>query len=238
MDHSVEIIKKYEPWLTHWISEKDDGQADAIYRGFERTNGQILAWINSDDYYLPNVFYTVARMFENKPAMEMVAGTCLLLRPDGSVARKNYGLCQDFVSLVNVGMFGSQPAFFFRHLAYDACGGIDRNLQFCMDYDLIIKMSKRCTPVVISKPLAVYREHDATKSAKMQKTLLVEDALIGLRYGRAVPGSELLANIRENAWRKYYRRQRTQFYLDIIRDPLHFFGVGLRKYLGRKRLAK
>ena len=152
-------------------------------------------------------------------------------------SRKNYGLRQDFENFVNVGMFGSQPAFFFRHLAYNACGKIDRNLEFCMDYDLITRMSKERTPVVSSKVLAVYREHDATKSARMQETLLAEDALIGARYGRAVLGSEPLSKIRKQAWREYYRRQRIQFYLDIIRDPLYFFSTGLRKILRLKTAA-
>ena len=57
-DESVEIIKKYEPWLTYWVSEKDRGQAHAINKGLERCTGEILAYINSDDYYYPGCFCT------------------------------------------------------------------------------------------------------------------------------------------------------------------------------------
>lgn len=62
-DNSVEIIEKYSPWITYWQSEKDNGQTDAINQGLKRTTGEIVAYINSDDFYLPNAFYEVAKAF-------------------------------------------------------------------------------------------------------------------------------------------------------------------------------
>ncbi len=64
-DGSVEIIQKYERWLTYWISEKDNGQFDAINKGFSRANGEIMAWINSDDKYCPWAFNLVASIFRS-----------------------------------------------------------------------------------------------------------------------------------------------------------------------------
>jgi glycosyltransferase involved in cell wall biosynthesis len=62
-DNSVDIIKKYESQLAHWESKPDNGQADAIKRGFDMATGDILAWLNSDDYYLPDTFNQVSELF-------------------------------------------------------------------------------------------------------------------------------------------------------------------------------
>ena len=60
-DNSIEIIKKYEPWLTYWVSEKDRGQSHAINKGFEHATGEIYGWLNSDDYFLPRALKAFAQ---------------------------------------------------------------------------------------------------------------------------------------------------------------------------------
>src|SRR5512134_1034438 len=66
-DNSVDIIKKYADRLAYWTSEKDSGQAEAINKGFARANGEILAWLNSDDYYMHNTISVAVRCFEQNP---------------------------------------------------------------------------------------------------------------------------------------------------------------------------
>lgn len=73
-DNSLEIIKKYEDRLTYWISEKDEGQYHAVQKGFEKSTGDIMAWINSDDLYVPNSFYAVAQIFEEFPKVKWLMG--------------------------------------------------------------------------------------------------------------------------------------------------------------------
>jgi len=63
-DDSVSIIKKYEKQLSYWVSEPDKGLYDAIQKGFEKSTGEIMAWINSDDLYQPNAFFMVAEIFK------------------------------------------------------------------------------------------------------------------------------------------------------------------------------
>src|SRR5262249_19241824 len=72
-DRSVEIIKKYEPWLAYWVSEPDRGQSHAINKGFKRATGEILAWLNSDDIYLPCTLIKVCRVFLKQKA-DLVTG--------------------------------------------------------------------------------------------------------------------------------------------------------------------
>ena len=71
-DGSVDIIKKYAPRLVYWISEKDSGQADAINKGIARTKGDIVAWLNSDDYYLPGAVAAAVKAFEQNPDAVLV----------------------------------------------------------------------------------------------------------------------------------------------------------------------
>lgn len=73
-DESVGIIKKYESKLAYWVSEKDNGQYHAVQKGFEKSTGDIMAWINSDDLYVPNAFYGVAQIFNEFPKVEWLMG--------------------------------------------------------------------------------------------------------------------------------------------------------------------
>ena len=71
-DGSVEIIRKYEKYLAYWVSEKDNGQADAINRGFQKSTGKILAWLNSDDIYLPGTLLKVSETFNKNPEVDLI----------------------------------------------------------------------------------------------------------------------------------------------------------------------
>jgi glycosyltransferase involved in cell wall biosynthesis len=73
-DESVAIIKKYERKLTYWVSEKDEGPYDAVQKGFEKSTGEIMAWINSDDLYVPNAFFGVAQIFAEFPKVKWLMG--------------------------------------------------------------------------------------------------------------------------------------------------------------------
>ncbi len=73
-DGSVEVIKKYEPWLSYWVSEKDDGQSDAINKGFRRATGEIQAWLNSDDVYFPGAIPAAVEELEGQPCDIVIGG--------------------------------------------------------------------------------------------------------------------------------------------------------------------
>ena len=80
-DETVAILKKYAPWITHWVSEQDRGQTHAINKGFKKVTGPITNWINSDDVFLPNAFFSVAQNFDKQT--DFLWGQCLYITHEG-----------------------------------------------------------------------------------------------------------------------------------------------------------
>ena len=78
-DGSIEIIKKYEKYLSYWVSEKDQGQADAINKGFQKATGDLVAWQNSDDVYLPDAFQKIAETYKKNPNYDVYFGNIFII---------------------------------------------------------------------------------------------------------------------------------------------------------------
>lgn len=169
-DTSIEIIKQYEKHLTYWKSEKDNGQADAIYRGFEMATGEIVAWINSDDYYLPNAFHAVATMFCRHPEAEFIIGGHFTVDENGVVLEKYPSFSQNFESLLVWGQHMPQMSSFWLRKTFLDVGGFDRNLHFAFDYDLMLRLTKRKKPLQCKHYLAVQRGHGSSKSSTIWHT--------------------------------------------------------------------
>ncbi len=169
-DNSVDIIRKYEPWLTCWVSQKDSGQADAIYRGFERASGEIIAWINSDDYYLPDAFASVASLFVKHQEAELVVGGHFAVDEKSTLIRKYPSFNQDSRSLLYWGQRIPQMSSFWLRNIFFQVGGFDRNLVFAFDYDMLLRFTKRRKPYECKRFIAAHRLHASTKSNTIWQT--------------------------------------------------------------------
>ena len=84
-DGSVEIIKKYEPYISYWVSEPDNGQSSAINRGFAKATGDLIGWQNSDDIYLPGFFYAMADNFLKYPKSQLFIGNVYIINEDNRI---------------------------------------------------------------------------------------------------------------------------------------------------------
>lgn len=223
-DNSVEIIKKYEPWLTYWVSERDEGQADAISRGFERATGDIIAWLNSDDYYLKGAFFSASIAFKQNITADLFVGGYEWVRESGKIVTKYYTLIQDSDSLVCAGQRFGQMSCFWKREAFFAVGGLDTKLQFCFDYDLFLKLTARNMPVAIDRIIAAYREHDAAKSSTIWNNIgLVEESQIRDKYGF----NNICHSRRKQIIDLINKERRSGFVLgvmkDFFRDPVFFW---------------
>jgi glycosyltransferase involved in cell wall biosynthesis len=178
-DGSTDIIRSYQDlldrggWQTgcrggirfRWVSEADRGQSDALIKGFRRAEGQLLAWLNSDDLYLPGALQSISEQFRRSPDLALVYGDAQYCDETGAILGSYPSAPFDFARLASFN-FIPQPATFFTKTAYDAVGGIDGALHFAMDYDLSIRLCSRFPCRHLPVVLAYYRLHDTAKTVR------------------------------------------------------------------------
>lgn len=172
-DNSVDIIKKYADKLTYWESKKDKGQTHAILKGFEKSSGEILTWINSDDCLAEGALYKIAEVYTKEKA-DYYVGNARIIDENG--IEKEHLQCNLFDnSFNNTNVFIVQPASFFTREAYTKYGPLDINLYYSMDMDFWLKIY--FGGGVFKKfefDVALFREHGNTKTSNGYDNFLLE----------------------------------------------------------------
>jgi len=165
-DGSVEIIRKYEPWLAYWVSEPDRGQSHAINKGFERATGEILCWLNSDDYYLPNALLAVGGLLAEGSGHYAVTGHCLKVYQDGRPAMELEGGYESRRRLLQFwrGYQMHQPATFWRREVFEKVGWLDEELHLIMDFDYWARISEHFDFVNVDRALVCCNYHAEAKT--------------------------------------------------------------------------
>jgi glycosyltransferase involved in cell wall biosynthesis len=135
-DGSVDVIKKHEGRLAWWVSEQDKGQTDAINKGFNRANGEILAWLNSDDTYNPGAISAAVKFLTENPDVAMVYADCDFINEQGAVIGKFNSAQTDYRRLREGYVHIPQQTMFFRANYWKELGPLDPSFYFAMDYDL------------------------------------------------------------------------------------------------------
>jgi glycosyltransferase involved in cell wall biosynthesis len=162
-DGSVEVIKKYESKLAYWVSEKDKGQADAINKGLARATGEIIAWLNSDDYYLSGAIGAAVKVFEENPDVVLAYGDMLAVGEGGQIFnRLNYRqlTLEDLLCFQIIG----QPAVFIRRSALKQTSGLDPTFHFLLDHHLWIRLAQQGKLLHVPQTWAAARYHAEAKN--------------------------------------------------------------------------
>jgi glycosyltransferase involved in cell wall biosynthesis len=163
-DGSVEIIKKYADRLAWWVSEKDQGQTDAINKGFARARGDILAWINSDDTYEPGAVSAAVKYLQDHPDVGMVYGDAHFIDEGGRVIGKFAARQTDYLRLRRGYVHIPQQAAFFRADLWREVGPLDPSFYFAMDYDLWVRLAARAPIQYTPQMWANFRLHSSGKT--------------------------------------------------------------------------
>ena len=162
-DETVEIVRRYEDRLTYWVSEKDRGQVHAINKGLERATGEIFAFINSDDVYLPGTFAAVAEYFEEYPQSEWVCGDTVMFGAGHATELIQAVVPASAAHCLSWAYTASQPGHFWKRELVE--GGFDEGWPYDFDHDLFVRLlldGHKCEHIPL--PFAAYRLHAVSKT--------------------------------------------------------------------------
>jgi glycosyltransferase involved in cell wall biosynthesis len=162
-DGSVEIIKRYADQLAWWVSEKDHGQADAINKGFARASGEIIAWLNSDDYYLPGAISAAVKVLDENPDAVLAYGDMLAVDEHGRTFNTLHYRPLSLEDLLCFQIIG-QPAVFMRRSALQKTNGLNPTFHFLLDHLLWIELTQHGKILHASQTWAAARYHAEAKN--------------------------------------------------------------------------
>ena len=162
-DDTIQILKKYSHLI--WRSEKDEGQSDAVNKALSLATGDIVGWINADDFYYPGSFAIVRQMFDEDPTLDIVTGDYCFVDASGHLLRKRKELGFDYRVYLYAGKsyLGNASAF-FRKRILDQHGGPRKDLHHSMDYELFVRLVKVAKFKHVRQFLASYRLHSQSKT--------------------------------------------------------------------------
>lgn len=192
-DNFPEVLEQYADIVSYSRSAADEGQAAAIGEGLERVSGEIVSWLNADDYYFPGALERVAACFEADPDLDVVYGDAIHVTEEGFFL-SYFPPIQEFDAKdLTRTCFICQPACFVRRSAYEKVGGIDSSLVYTMDWDLWCRLAGAGAKFqYLREPLAAVRYYYGTKTLSGNRKRYMEVWRIERKYGgRLLPLSWL-----------------------------------------------
>lgn len=162
-DGSLEVIRRYAGRLAWWVSEPDAGQAEAINKGFARAKGKYIAWLNSDDLYLPDAIGQAVAVLEANPELGFVFGNALTIDAQGRLLNRldfgDWGL-DDLMAFRII----CQPAVFMRRSVLEQAGFLDADYHFMLDHQLWLRLARLAPVQHVPQDWAAARHHAAAKN--------------------------------------------------------------------------
>ena len=163
-DGSVDIIKRHEEDISLWTSEPDAGHADALNKGFVRTTGEIMGWLNSSDVHYPWTLETVARIFRDLPEVEWIQGVPSYVDAGPHPKFIAESFCNRLDLLIeHSGMIQQESVFWRRSLWERAGGGLDDTLRLACDYELWTRFSRHALLYHVGTILSAFRYHEDSR---------------------------------------------------------------------------
>ena len=214
-DGSHEIIKKYQSKLT-WVKSIDKNQTDAINKGFSTATGDVLAYLNSDDLYLPNTFETVAKIFAERPELMWVTGDCIIVNQNGVEINKFVRSYKKVLSKSNsyiilaIANYISQPSTFINVNLYKVVGPLNESLEYNMDFEYWLRCFNIQKPKIIPITLSKFRVHSSSKGYNKIKMQLAEGTKVVEKMSfctTAIYAKKLHDNAIMHLYKKFFRNK-------------------------------
>ena len=233
-DGTVNVIRKYEEYLTYWVSEPDSGMYHAIQKGFEHSTGEIMCWLNSDDIFFDKCLFAIADVFIHHPKVKWLSArgasidaNNMIIGIDDLDGVDSIRFCKyDFY--LNRAFWVPQSSTIWRRSIWEKIGGsLDTNLRLAGDFDLWLRFINVAPLYVVNTLIGTYRIRAGQLSQMMDKYMLEVQHSI---YNNPLPASE---------YKIYKRYKRKLFWAEKINKLKIFNGeriVRRRKFIGMHNL--
>lgn len=223
-DDTCEVLERFDRSLTGWVSEPDGGQADAINRGFARTSGEVMAYLNSDDLLLPGSLAYVARYFSEHPEVDAVYGQRVLI-DDHDRQIGVWVLPPHDDKTLTVADYVPQETLFWRRSLWERAGGhIDESFKFAVDWDLLLRFREAGARIVrLPRFLGAFRVHAEQKTGNEVELCALESTRLRERVlGRSMSDEEIVARTQPYLRRHvvYHTLHRLQARLPLPRSAV------------------
>ena len=189
-DGTIDILRRYENSL-FWQSEPDKNQVDAINKGFKQATGDIITYLNSDDYYEPGALLTIGAFFLNNPSSNIVTARCHNVNLHGNKTRrlithyKNFLLSINHPNLLKICNYIAQPSTFFRRSLIEKYGFFNLGYRYAMDYDYWLRVNQKEKIYVINKYLSNFRIYPSSITSSNSKAQFKEEYEVASHYSNA-----------------------------------------------------
>jgi glycosyltransferase involved in cell wall biosynthesis len=182
-DKSVEIIKKYSKYISFWVSEKDNGQADAINKGFNIATGDLLCFQNSDDLFYQNTFKILGEFYMRYPDFDCYFGDLLFIDTDDTVLEVLKTANFDINSQILEGTQIFNQSMFFKKKLGERLGFLDANLRFVIDYENVLRWAKGSAKFIkVQNMLGAFRIHGDSKTSNLEDVRKFEHEKVKNEY--------------------------------------------------------
>jgi glycosyltransferase involved in cell wall biosynthesis len=175
-DGAIDIAKRYS--AVQWFSEPDQGQSDAINKGFLRATGELMGWLNADDYYLPGTLEAIAKAAYDCPQADVIYGDCVFVDAKGRIVRSKVEHDFDRSVLMYFGCYIPSTSTFFRRRVIDSGQLLDRSYRVCMDFEYFARLAHAGFIFqYVPRVIAAFRWH-GNNASLLQRTRRAQERLL------------------------------------------------------------
>ncbi len=195
-DNTIEILKRYKH--VKWISEPDNGQSEALNKGFKMATGEIIGWLNADEFYMPDAFSDISAMFETNESIDVLYGDVIFVDAQGTLLRYRCSHGFSFATLLYYGPFLSNCSLFFRRSVLERGCTLRTDFRYVMDHEFFVHLATiglrfRYSP----KPYGVFRWTGANISLSYDDPRRTSESVeirkeYGIKWSRTLLGTRIL----------------------------------------------